>query len=153
MVQVNKAIIRRYYDELWNGWNLGVADAVVATDIRFRGSLGLSVQGIDAFKRYVETVRAAFPDFHNNIEELVAEDETVVARLIYTGTHRGELFGLAPTGRRVSYDGVALFRVRQGKITNAWVLGDLASLRQQLAEESGPRSRSPDGPAGRGRDR
>lgn len=127
MIPVNKAIIRRYYGELWNRWNLGVADDIIDLDVRFRGSLGMSVQGIDSFKNYVETVRAAFPDFHNAIEELIAEGETVVARLTYTGTHQGELFGFAPTGRRVTYDGVAIFRVSRGKIAEGWVLGDLVS--------------------------
>src|SRR5262249_22837350 len=98
----------------------------------FRGSLGVAVRGREEFRRYVGLVRAAFPDFHNDVEELVAEGERVVARLTYTGTHRGELFGIAPTGRRVSYAGMALFRVAGGLIEEGWVLGDTAGLKEQL---------------------
>ena len=128
----NKALIRRYYDQLWNRWDLGVADAIISPGIHFRGSLGMSVEGIDGFKRYMETVRHAFPDFHNQIDELIAEGEKVVVRLTYSGTHWGELFGVGPTGRQVTYPGVAIFRIVAGEVIDGWVLGDTFALRQQL---------------------
>ena len=131
-IEENKKIIRRYYDELWNNWDLAVADELIASDIAFRGSLSVVVQGLGAFKGYVNIVRAAFPDFHNTIEELIAEGDKVVARLTYTGTHRGELFGIRPAGKRVAYAGVAIFLLQDGKIRNGWVLGDTMGLRTQL---------------------
>ena len=78
------------------------------------------------------TVRAAFPDFHNTIEDLIAEGNRVAARLSYRGTHRGELFRIAPTGRRVTYSGIALFRIAGGKIIDVWVIGDTLGLLRQL---------------------
>jgi steroid delta-isomerase-like uncharacterized protein len=132
MSQQTKAIIRRYYEGLWNRWDLAVANEILAPNLRFRGSLGIAVEGLDGFRDYVETVRRAFPDFHNAIQELIAEGDTVVARLRYSGTHRGELFGVPATGKRVAYDGVAIFRLRGGKIAEGWVLGDTLALRQQL---------------------
>ena len=57
-----------------------------------------AVEGVEGFRRYVQLVRDAFPDFHNTIEDLIAEDDRVAARLRYTGTHSGPLFGVAPTG-------------------------------------------------------
>ena len=98
----NKLLVRRYYDEMWNRWDFALADDLVAEGVAFRGSLGQSVQGRDGFKEYMRAVRRAFPDFHNHVEELVAEGDRVVARLAYTGTHAGALFDIAPTGRRVS---------------------------------------------------
>jgi predicted ester cyclase len=80
----------------------------------------------------MRSVRRAFPDFHNNVEELIAEGDQVAARLTYTGTHQGELFGVAATARRVSYAGVALFRIAQGRVVEGWVLGDVHGLIQQL---------------------
>ena len=142
MSEETKAIIRRYYEQLWNHWDLAVADELVAPTVRFRGSLGIAVEGLDGFRGYVETVRRAFPDFHNAIQELIAEGDTVVARLRYGGTHRGELFGLPATGRRVVYDGVAIFRLRDGKIAEGWVLGDTFALRQQVGALSPPRDAS-----------
>jgi steroid delta-isomerase-like uncharacterized protein len=128
----NRTLIRRYYEELWNAWNFGVADEIISPEISFRGSLAVTVSGLDGFKNYVRQVCDAFPDFHNTIEELIAEGDRVAARLTYRGTHRGPLFGIAPTGRAVQYSGVALFQVRAGKIVDGWVLGDTLGLMRQL---------------------
>src|SRR5215467_397593 len=105
-VEHNKSLVRRYYEELWNRWDFRLADELIGELITFRGSLGVSVQGREGFKDYMRTVRLAFPDFHNDVEELIGEGHRVVARLTYTGTHQGELFGIGATGRRVSYVGV-----------------------------------------------
>jgi hypothetical protein len=59
------AIVRRFYDEIWNNWRVEVADEIVSPVVRFRGSLGIAVSGRDAFKPYVEGFRTAFPDWHN----------------------------------------------------------------------------------------
>ncbi len=134
----NKALVRRYYDELWNAWSVGVADEIIAADMAFRGSLGVMTKGREGFKQYVATVRTAFPDFHNAIEELIGEGDTVVARLTYRGTHRGPLFGIAPTGRRVTYSGVAIFRIAGGKLVDGWVMGDTLGLMRQLGATSIP---------------
>jgi predicted ester cyclase len=131
-IEENKRIIRRYYDELWNNWDLAVADELIAPEIAFRGSLSVVVQGLGAFKGYINMVRAAFPDFHNTIEELIAEGDKVVARITYTGTHGGELFGIRPAGKRVAYAGVAIFLLQDEQIRNGWVLGDTMGLIEQL---------------------
>jgi steroid delta-isomerase-like uncharacterized protein len=133
----NKALVRRYYEELWNRWDFALADELLGETITFRGSLGVSVRGRDGFRDYMRTVQRAFPDFHNYVEELVAEGDQVVARLTYTGTHRGELFGIPPTGRVASYAGVAIFRLAGSRIVEGWVLGDLRGLEAALAGASG----------------
>ena len=77
-------------------------------------------------------IRDAFPDFHNRIDDLVAEDDKVVARLTFTGTHLGHLLGHAATGRTVTYSGAAFFEMANGKIRRVWVLGDALSLMRQI---------------------
>jgi steroid delta-isomerase-like uncharacterized protein len=134
--EANKALIRRYYADLWNAWNLDLARELVAPDISFRGSLGVAVTGLEGFTRYMEVVRRAFPDYHNHIEELIAEGDRVAARLTYSGTQLGEVFGIPPTGKRVTYAGVAIFRVVNGKIAHGWVVGDVDSLKRQLSAEA-----------------
>ena|SRR5262245_65963093 len=134
----NKSLVRRYYEAMWNCWDFALADELIAEDVSFRGSLGVSVQGREGFKDYMRTVRRAFPDFQNRVEELVAEGDRVVARLTYTGTHRGELFGIPPTGRPVGYAGVAFFRITGSRIVEGWVLGDVHGLTQQLAGPDRP---------------
>jgi predicted ester cyclase len=131
-IEKNKSIIRRYYDELWNSWNLELADELISAEVSFRGSLGIVVQGRASFCDYVRF-------FHNAIEELVAEGDKVVGRLSYTGTHLGELFGIPATGRQVTYPGVAIFRITDGRIVEGWVLGDTRGMMQQLEERLPPK--------------
>ena len=77
----NKAVVRRYYDEMWNRWDMALVDEIISEDVAFRGSLSVNAEGRDGFEYYMELVRTAFPDFHNQIEELIAEGDKVVARL------------------------------------------------------------------------
>lgn len=128
----HRALVHRYYDELWNRWRLELAGELLAPDVRFRGSLAVEVEGVEGFKGYVGLVRSAFPDFHNTVEELVVEDDRVVARLTYRGTHQGPLFDVPPTGRAVSYAGMALFRVTGGRIASGFVVGDTGRLLREI---------------------
>jgi steroid delta-isomerase-like uncharacterized protein len=134
----NKDVIRRFFDEMWNPWNFAKADELLAPEIVFQGTLGNELRGRDAFRTYMRKVRSAFPDFHNSIVEITAEDDRVVARSFYRGTHRGEIFGLAPTGKAISYAGAAFFRIRDGQVIEGWVLGDLLGLLRQLGARSLP---------------
>ena len=128
----NKNLIRRYYADLWNRWDDAAVDEIIAPGIKFRGSLGVTVSGRDGFRGYVARVRAAFPDFHNQIDELLAEGDTVAARLTYSATHQGKLYGAAPSGKRVEYVGTAFFRISQGQITRGLVYGDTLGLMRQI---------------------
>jgi predicted ester cyclase len=117
----NEAVIERFYHELWNRWNLTVADEIVSEDVRFRGS---TLEGRESFKGYVETVRAAFPDWHNRIDEMISCEDRVVTRMTWSGTHRGRLQDVEPTGELVEYVGAAIFRLEGGRIEEGWVVGD-----------------------------
>jgi steroid delta-isomerase-like uncharacterized protein len=128
-----EARIRRFYDELWNAWRLDLAEELLSPELEFRGSLGNDVRGRDGFIAYAQAVRAAFPDFHNDVRELVIDGSRAAARLEYTGTHRGPIFGAAPTGKRITYRGAAFFSFdEQARIARGWVLGDLVNLLKQL---------------------
>ncbi len=125
----------RWYQEMWNQWRFDLADEIVAPGLVFRGSLGVHLEGREALKSYMHLVRAAFPDSHNRIDQLVSEVDTVVARLTYSGTHAGAFQGIPPTQRRIEYAGVAIFRVESSLIHSGWVLGDPYGLRRQLGAE------------------
>jgi steroid delta-isomerase-like uncharacterized protein len=127
--------VRRFYEELWNQWRFELADHLLAPDLEFRGSLGAEVRGREGFLEYARGVRAAFPDFHNDVRELIADERqrAAAARLCYSGSHQGVIFGVAPTGHRITYAGAAFFRFDdQARVVSAWVLGDLARLFGQL---------------------
>ena len=128
----NEAVVRRFYDELWNRWRLELAGELVSEAIRFRGSLGTACEGLEDFERYVEGVRAAFPDWHNRIDEIIASEDRVVTRMTWTGTHRGMLADLEPTGAWVEYAGAAFFRLDGDLIVEAWVVGDTQELWRAL---------------------
>ena len=137
-VHTNKILVQRYYKEMWNTWNFALADELLSAEISFRGSLGTELRGRSAFCEYMRRTRNAFPDFHNKIEQLIAEGDRVAARLQYTGTHRGEIFGVQPSGKSISYVGAAFFRIAGNRVTEGWVLGDLVSLLRQLGAQMLP---------------
>jgi steroid delta-isomerase-like uncharacterized protein len=137
-LEQNKQLVRRFFDEMWNPWDFAKADELLDENIVFRGTLGSELKGRDAFRAYMRKVQSAFPDFHNAIVQLTAEDDRVVARTMYRGTHRGEIFGVAPTGKEISYAGAAFFRMAGGKIIHGWVLGDLLPLLRQLGAQKLP---------------
>jgi steroid delta-isomerase-like uncharacterized protein len=136
--QANKNLVVRYYHEMWNKWNFALVDELLTKDISFRGSLGTETHGRAAFCDYMRRVQGAFPDFHNTIEEMIAERNRACARLTYTGTHRGEIFGVAPTGEKVNYAGAAFFRIENGQVAQGWILGDLTGLLGQLGARTLP---------------
>ncbi len=126
--EANEAVVHRFYEELWNRWRLEVADEIISQAIEFRGSLGTKAYGRDAFRGYVEAVRRAFPDWRNQIDEMIAIGDRVVTRMTWTGTHRGVLDDVKPTGLAVEYCGASFFRLRSGVIEEAWVVGDTDAL-------------------------
>jgi steroid delta-isomerase-like uncharacterized protein len=130
--ETNRQLVETFFNVMWNTWSEETARAILTADIDFRGSIGLHVSGHDGFLGYMQTIRDAFPDFYNHIEEIVATDDRAVARLTYSGTHEGELLGRPATGRRIEYAGVAMFTMDDGRIAKVWVLGDLWGLMQQL---------------------
>lgn len=105
---------------------------MLAADFRFRGSLGEETSGREGWRAYRDQVRRAAPDFHNEVVDLLVSGERGAARLRYSGTHRGELLGLPATGRAFVYEGAAFFAAREGRLAEAWVIGDLDGLRRRL---------------------
>lgn len=127
-----RELVQRFYVDAWNRWDDTVVESLLAPDFAFRGSLGDTVHGPDGWRAYRDKVRAASPDFHNEVVSLVVDGESAAARLNYSGHHNGVLLGIQGTGVLFEYAGAAFFTVRDGRLHTAWVLGDLVSLRAQL---------------------
>jgi predicted ester cyclase len=128
-----ESLVRSFYDDLWNRWDDALVDEVLSPSFEFRGSLGTSTVGRDGWRSYRDTIRAGAADFHNEMVTLVVDGASAAARLRYAGTHTGELLGIHASGRRFEYAGAAFFTVSGGLLESAWVLGDLAALREQLS--------------------
>src|SRR5215212_11313195 len=106
----NKALVRRFYEEVWARGNLDGADEVFADEyVRhdFRG--GEPEPGAAGQKRIAADFRAAFPDLHWEIAFLIAEGDMVAGRWTASGTHEGEWAGVAPTGRPMRFSGLNVF--------------------------------------------
>jgi steroid delta-isomerase-like uncharacterized protein len=131
--EANKALVRRYYEEMWNRWDLSLAEELLAPGLRFRGSLGTEAEGIRGFCRYARGVWLGFPDFHNEVVEMAAEGDLVAARMVFSGTHRGEVLGIGGTGRSVRYEGIAWIRIEGGLIAEVIVMADREGLLRQIS--------------------
>jgi predicted ester cyclase len=119
--QPSKAVVRRLVTEVLNGGRLEAIDELYTPELAA------------AARRWITPFRASFPDVHMEIVELIAEGDTVVGRFTCSATHLGEWLGQAPTGRRFErVDEVAIFRLRDGRIADAWSLEDNLSRLQQL---------------------
>jgi predicted ester cyclase len=88
--------------------------------------------GRDAVLAAFRALRTAFPDFHDQVEALVAEDDTVVARVRSSGTHQGDFYGVAATGRRVRWRSIDMFRFADGRCIEHWLATDSLGLLSQL---------------------
>jgi predicted ester cyclase len=133
-------LVRRFYDELWNRADEGVAREILDADFRFRGSLGPELRGPGGFIVYLRAVHAAVDNFTCTVEELIATEESAAAKMLFQGVHRGKFFGVAATGRAVQWSGAAFFAMRGGRIASLWVLGDIDGLKRQLLPDEPERS-------------
>ena len=80
----------------------------------------------------MRAIRSAFPDLHVTIEDQIAEGDKVVTRVTFRGTHQGEFSGIAPTGKRVEYSGIAIDRIANGKVVEMWHISNMAGLLLQI---------------------
>jgi steroid delta-isomerase-like uncharacterized protein len=128
----NKAVIRRFIREVINEDRMDRADDLVVEDFVELDPLSGQRQGREGLKEVLRTMRAAFPDMHWVVHEMVAEGDTVVTRFSWTGTHRGAFLGVPATGRRVDVKGVVMDELVGGKMSRSRLLMDSLGMMQQL---------------------
>ncbi len=128
----NKALIRRFFEEVWSTGDLSRRDAFL--DASYRGHMAGAAEPIDrdGWTAWFQGFRGAFPDARFTVEDMVAEGDRVAARLTMRGTHLGPLNGVPPTGRAVVVSGMSLERVADGRIVEGWNENDALGLLQQL---------------------
>ena len=129
----NKALIRRFFDEVYNKGNLAVADELVAKDYKSHNKLSWEVVGPEGIKRAASSQRAAFPDQVSVLDDVIAEGDKVVVRGHDEGTHTGmAIMGIPPSGRRFSVTWIDIFRIENGKLKEAWLEMDVEDFLRQL---------------------
>jgi len=133
MSETNKTVVRRLFEEVWNKGNLLVTDELFAPNyVHHDSSTPDAGRGPESEKKRATLYRTAFPDLRLTIEDIIAEGETVMARWSCRGTHKGDLSGIAPTGKQFTISGISIARIANGKMAEGWVNWDALSLMQQL---------------------
>jgi steroid delta-isomerase-like uncharacterized protein len=131
-IEDNKALVHRFYDEVFNHKNLAALDELYAPDhIDHTLPPELSV-GPQGTRQAIQFMLTGFPDLRVTIEDMVAEGDKVVTRFTTHGTQQGVLGGIPPTGRQVAISTIEITRIADGKIAEDWGLDDRLGMLQQL---------------------
>jgi steroid delta-isomerase-like uncharacterized protein len=130
----NKAIVRRYWEEVWNQGNLAVVDELIASDFDGHPLPGEPDfgRGSAGQKQFVDMYRTAFPDLRMTIEDMTAEGDRVAVRWTARGTNTGEMMGMPATGKHATVTGTFFNRLAAGKIAEGWGNFDALGMLQQL---------------------
>jgi predicted ester cyclase len=130
----NKAAIHRLIDEVWNQRAFEVLDQLFAADaVISESGIPFPTRGPTCVKEGIGAICAAFPDIRQRAEDIFAEGDRVVVRWSASGTHQGEYFGVAPTNRHVTANGMAIYRFAGGKIVEEWMNTNMLGLLRQLS--------------------
>ena len=132
MIDQNKILVREITEQIWNGGAFDKIPDFYSVDyVADYRPYAQPRRGHEGIRGMVERAHAAFPDYHEEIREIIAEGDVVVVRLTITGTQSGQWGALAPTGKRVSFEEVAILEIRDGKVVSQRGVADnLTALRQ-----------------------
>ena len=131
-IEENKATIRRFWDEVFNGRKLNVIDDLFTSDYVYHGSGGQDIRGTEGLKQFLGMYFNAFPDVQAELEDIFAEGDRVVSRVIGRGTHSGDLMGIEPTGKQIIITVICINRFVGKRIAEDWELVDMFGMMQQL---------------------
>jgi steroid delta-isomerase-like uncharacterized protein len=127
----NRELVRRFWEVAEKGDYDAFGDYVTEDSVDHTPMPG-QPPGLEGVKYIFKMLKTAFPDFSEEIADMVAEDDKVVVRSISRGTHQGELMGMPPTGKKVQVDEIHIVRIKDGKMTEHWGLFDQAGMMTQL---------------------
>lgn len=130
--QYNQAIVRRVFSDIANNGVYDVADQIYTADYVDHNPFPGAPPGREGAKYSIGSLRAALPDLHVTVEAMSAFEDMVATHNTWSGTHEGEVLGIAPTGRRVSFGGVVVFRMVDGLIAERWAIGLELNLLKEL---------------------
>jgi steroid delta-isomerase-like uncharacterized protein len=133
MSEENKALARRWAEEVMNQRNLDAVDEIYASDfVGHDPTMPEDVRGVEGIREFYGMYQSAFPDAEIAIEDQVAEGDKVVSRWTGRGTHQGELMGVPPSGNRVEVTGITISRTERGKVVEEWNNYDALGMMQQI---------------------
>lgn len=135
-LEKNKELLRRFMDAI-NKKRLDLFDELCGEDYIWHGEAGPTalneVRGRENFKNAVAEFTDALPDLHIDIKDMIAEGDKVAIRITESGTHTGaEFAGVSPTGKRITWGCIGVYRVINGKIVEEWFNEDSLGIMKQL---------------------
>jgi steroid delta-isomerase-like uncharacterized protein len=129
----SKAVADRVYNEAINGGDIDIFDELVSEDaVEHEAPPGFPTRGPDAPKAAFRMFFEAFPDLRMTVEDTIAENDKVVARVTMSGTHRGEFMGIPATNKSFEIQVIDILEVHDGKVTAHWGITDQAAMMEQL---------------------
>ena len=134
-LEQNKALIQRWFEEVWNKGRADAIDEMLAGDALLHGlsdDMSAPLIGPVGFKPFHATFRGAFPNIEVIVEDLVAEGDKVVARCSVRGKHTGDHLGVTASNAPVEFTGIGIARVEDGKIVEAWNNFDFLKMNRQI---------------------
>jgi steroid delta-isomerase-like uncharacterized protein len=133
MLADNKTLILRLYEELWNKRKLEAVSEIISPSHALQApNVSGSAVGPEAYKRQLMLFLGGYPDLRFTIEDMVAENDKVVACWTFSGTHKGDFMGVPATNRKVSVDGITIHHIAGGKIMDSYSNWDTLGMMQQL---------------------
>jgi steroid delta-isomerase-like uncharacterized protein len=135
MSEENKALFRRWFEEVWNKGRAEAIDELFAADgiaHGLAGAGGEELRGPTDFREFHRSFRGAYPDTEITVEDMIAEGDKVAVRCTVRATHRTDALGFAATNRPVAFEGMCIVRIRDGQIVEAWNSFDFMTMYQQL---------------------
>lgn len=134
MLAENKAVVGRWVDELWNKGNMAIVDELGAPTVLVYYPLTGELRGHEQVKQGVARLRTALPDVAFSVAgDVIAEGEYVAVRWKGNATHKGTLGDIPPTGKPVTWMGISIYRVVEGKIVEEIGEEDVLSMLEQLS--------------------
>jgi len=133
--QDNKALTERWFEEVWNKGRAEAIREMVTEDLVVHGlsdAKGEAIKGVKEFDRFHSQFVNAFPNIQVKVEDLIAEGDKVAARCTVSAKHTGDALGFAPTHADVDFTGIAIVRIKDGKIVEAWNNFDFMKMNRQL---------------------
>jgi steroid delta-isomerase-like uncharacterized protein len=130
-----KTLAHEWFDEVWNKSQINAIDRLLAHDAVAHGLFddqGQELRGPAGFKPFFLQFTKAFPDIHVDVADTISEGDKIAARCIVTGTHRGDTLGVPASHKPVQFTGIAIIRVKDGKIVEAWNNFDFQGLSRQI---------------------
>jgi steroid delta-isomerase-like uncharacterized protein len=133
MAQENSALIRRWFDQVWNEGRMEAIDEMASPDVVGHGQAQHATDvGLEEFRTFAKDLRRAFPDMTVTIDQIVEQGDKVVARWTSTMTHKGDFLGFAPSGKKATITGTSIQRISGGKIVEGWDNWDQLGLLVQI---------------------